>query len=435
MGLVLSDSGLRVKRVVGREVLDSRGNPTVEVEVFTERSVGRAIVPSGASTGSHEALEIRDGDALRYCGRGVLKAVRNVCDVIAPRIVGFDVREQAAIDQVMVDLDGTRNKSRLGANAVLGVSLAVAKAAADGVGEPLFRYLGGEDVGVMPVPLMNLINGGRHAGNLLSIQEFLILPVGAARFSEALRIGSEVYHSLKKVLTDRYGRSAVNVGDEGGFAPPCKTVEEALDSLLDAVKQAGYTMGDDVVLALDAAATEFYDKARMVYSIDGRSLNGESLIEYYAGLVERYPIKSIEDPLQEEDFHGLASMTKKLGGRIQIVGDDIFVTNVERLKKGIDLGAANALLLKVNQIGTLTEAKAAADLCLANRYGLVVSHRSGETEDTTIADLAVALGRGQIKTGAPARGERTAKYNRLLRIEETLGGSSRYLGLKALARS
>lgn len=428
------DIDLRVKKIVAREVLDSRGNPTVEVEVFTESSVGRAAVPSGASTGTHEALELRDGDNSRYQGKGVLKAVRNVVEVIAPKIVGLDAREQEAIDRLMIDLDGTDNKSNLGANSILGVSLATAKAAAEGMGEPLFQYLGGEDSRILPVPMMNVINGGKHAGNELSIQEFMMLPVGADRFSEALRIGSEVYHSLKKVLINKYGRSAVNVGDEGGFAPPSKTVAEALDALSEAVKQAGYRLGDDVVLALDAAASEFYDEEKMSYQIDGKSLSRDSLIDYYMGLVENYPIKSIEDPLHEEDFQGLASMTKKLGDRIQIVGDDIFVTNVERLKEGMNLGAANALLLKVNQIGTLTEARRAADLCFKNNYGVVVSHRSGETEDTTIADLSVALGTGQIKTGAPARSERTAKYNRLLRIEEALGGSARYLGIKALVR-
>ncbi|MFQ6135268.1 MAG: phosphopyruvate hydratase [Nitrososphaerales archaeon] len=425
---------LRVKKIVAREVLDSRGNPTVEVEVFTERGVGRAAVPSGASTGTHEALELRDGDDSRYRGKGVLKAVRNVSEVIAPKIVGLDAREQEDIDRLMIDLDGTGNKSNLGANAILGVSLATAKAAAEGMGEPLFQYLGGEDSRILPVPLMNVINGGRHAGNELSIQEFMILPVGADRFSEALRIGSEVYHSLKKVLIDKYGRSAVNVGDEGGFAPPSKTVVEALDALSEAVKEAGYRLGEDVVLALDAAASEFYDKEKMSYRIDGKSLSRDSLVDYYTELVESYPIKSIEDPLHEEDFHGFASMTGKLGDRVQIVGDDIFVTNVERLKKGMNLGAANALLLKVNQIGTLTEARRAADLCVENNYRVVVSHRSGETEDTTIADLSVALGTGQIKTGAPARSERTAKYNRLLRIEESLGGSARYLGIEALVR-
>jgi len=423
-----------IKRIAAREIIDSRGNPTVEVEVFTGCSKGLASVPSGASTGSHEALELRDGDSGRYHGKGVLNAVSNVCDIIAPRLMGFDVREQEIIDEDLISLDDTPNKSRLGANAILGVSLAVSKAAAEGIGIPFFNYLaGGKSGGVLPVPMMNVVNGGKHAGNEISVQEFMILPVGADRFSDALRIGCEVYHSLKGVLTHLYGKSAVNVGDEGGFAPPSKTIVEVIEALCAAVRGAGYIVGDDVVFALDSAATEFYDLDRKVYHVDGKDLSCEGMIDYYCDLVERYPIKSLEDPLYEDDFQGLASLTERIGRNVQVVGDDIFVTNVERLKRGIAVGAGNALLLKVNQVGTLTEAMNAASLCFSNRYGVVVSHRSGETEDTSIADLSVALGGGQIKTGAPSRGERTCKYNRLLRIEEALGGSAKYLGLKALS--
>jgi len=429
-----SAEGFLIKRVVAREVLDSRGNPTVEVEIFTDKASGLAIVPSGASTGSHEALELRDGDPKRFMGKGVQKAVRNVSELIAPRVLGMDVREQRAIDELMLRLDGTENKSRIGANAILGVSLAAAKAAANTIGEPLFRYLGGEGARVLPVPLMNVINGGRHAGNELSIQEFMVVPVGAESFSEALRMGCEVYYSLKKILTERYGRSAVNVGDEGGFAPPAKTTHEALETLIKAVKEAGYTVGEEVLLGIDAAATEFYDGRREVYIIDGMSLSRERLIDYYVELVEEYPICSIEDPLNEEDFEGFSVITKRLGERVQIVGDDLFVTNVNRIRMGMEVGAANALLLKVNQIGSLTEARDAAELCMKGGYGIVVSHRSGETEDTTISDLTVALGTGQLKSGAPARGERTAKYNRLLRIEEAIGEEAVYPGVGALKR-
>jgi enolase len=425
---------LPVGKIVAREILDSRGNPTIEVEVYTAKGVGRAAVPSGASTGTHEALELRDGDKSRYFGKGVLNAVRTVVDMIAPKIVGLDVKEQEEIDQVMIDMDGTTNKSKLGANAILGVSLAVAKAAAQGLGKPLFRYLGGDEARILPVPMMNVINGGKHGGNNLAIQEFMILPVGADRFGEALRVGAEVYQSLKNILVEEYGRGAINVGDEGGFAPPMKEVREALKALSKAVEKAGYRLGDEVVLGIDAAASEFYDDGMKLYSIDGDALAREGLIDLYKGLVDEYPISSIEDPLHEEDFEGLATITKDLGASVQIVGDDIFVTNVERLRRGIDMGAANALLLKVNQRGTLTEARSAADLCVRNGYRVVVSHRSGETEDTTIADLTVALGNGQIKTGAPARSERTAKYNRLLRIEEELGASARFLGIKSLTR-
>ncbi len=429
----MASDNLQIRKVSAREILDSRGNPTVEVELQTGRSIGRATVPSGASTGTHEALELRDGDKVRYSGKGVLKAVRNVSEVIGPKVMGLDARKQQEIDRLMLKLDGTPNKSKLGANAILGVSLAAAKAAAEGLGEPLYKYLGGDDAKILPVPMMNVINGGKHAGSELSIQEFMILPVGADRFGEALRIGAEVYQNLKKFLIEKYGRAAINVGDEGGFAPPMNTVREALDALSKAVDMAGYKLGADVVLAMDAAASEFYDDKTKMYRIDGEKIGSEKLIALYRKLVEEYPIKSIEDPLHEEDFAGFTAITKEIGRTVQIVGDDIFVTNVKRLQRGIDQGAANALLLKVNQIGTLTESIEAADLCFLNNYHVVVSHRSGETEDTTIADLAVALGAGQIKTGAPARAERTAKYNQLLRIEENLGGSARFLGIKALA--
>ncbi|MHB9302561.1 phosphopyruvate hydratase [Thermofilum pendens] len=418
-----------ITHVKARWVLDSRGNPTVEAEVRTfAGGYGSAIVPSGASTGTHEALELRDGGK-RFHGKGVSKAVENVNKIIAPEILGEDSRKQEEIDSKMISLDGTPNKSRLGANAILSVSLAVAHAAADTYGLPLFQYLGGALASTLPVPLMNIINGGKHAGNELKIQEFLIVPVGASSFSEALAIGSEVYHSLRGYLKEKYGVSAINVGDEGGFAPPMSRTREALDALIHAVKNAGYEPGRDVVLALDAAASEFYDEKRGVYAIDGAELTREKLIEFYESLVEEYPIVSIEDPLYEEDFEGFAEVTRSL--KIQVVGDDLFVTNVERLRRGIEAGAANALLLKVNQIGTLTEALSAARMALENNYSVIVSHRSGETEDVTISHIAVALNAGQIKTGAPARSERNAKYNELLRIEEYLGGRARYPGIKA----
>ena len=415
------DERFEIKDIVAREVIDSRGNPTVEVEVITKgKGYGRAIVPSGASTGSHEALELRDKEK-RFGGKGVLLAVENINSIIKPEIVGYDSRMQREIDFIMIELDGTPNKSKLGANAILAVSLAVAKAAADTAKVPLYKYLGGCNSYILPVPMMNVINGGKHAGNELDIQEFMIMPVGAMTFAEAVRIGVEVYHNLKNVIVEKYGKTAINVGDEGGFAPPLKKAEEALDLLMESIKRAGYE--DDVVLALDCAASEFYEDG--YYKIEGKKLSREELLEYYKNLVNSYPIVSIEDPFHEEDFEGFRMITKELN--IQIVGDDLFVTNVERLKKGIELGAANALLLKVNQIGTLSEAIDAANLAFRSKYSVIVSHRSGETEDTTIADLSVALNTGQIKTGAPARGERTAKYNQLIRIEEELG-FSKYTG-------
>lgn len=423
------DEEFIITSVKGRWVLDSRGNPTVEAEVTTRGGgLGRAAVPSGASTGRHEALELRDGGK-KFQGKGVEKAVENINSIIAREIAGMDARRQSSIDQRMIELDGTKNKSRLGANALLAVSLATAHSAANTYSMPLYRYLGGVNARTLPVPLMNVINGGKHAGNELKIQEFMIVPVGARSFSEALRIGAEVYYSLKKYLAERYGVGAVNVGDEGGFAPPMKETREALNALLAAIEAAGYNPGKDVALALDAAASNFYDEKRQVYVIDSHDLDRFKLMEFYEKLVNDYPIVSIEDPLHEEDFEGFAELTKSL--KVQVVGDDIFVTNVERFAKGIEIGAANALLLKVNQIGTLTEAFEAAYLALKHNYTVVVSHRSGETEDATISHIAVALNTGQIKTGAPARGERTAKYNELLRIEEELGTWARYPGIQA----
>lgn len=423
------DEDFVIKAVRGRWILDSRGNPTVEAEVVTQGGgLGRAAVPSGASTGKHEALELRDGGR-EFQGKGVKKAVENINAIIAREIVGIDSRNQSSIDQRLVELDGTRNKSRLGANAILAVSLAAAHAAANTYGLPLYKYLGGLNARTLPVPLMNVINGGKHAGNELKIQEFMIVPVGARSFSEALRIGAEVYYSLRKHLVSKYGLGAVNVGDEGGFAPPMKATREALEALVAAIESAGYVPGKDVALALDAAASNFYNEERQVYTIDSRELSRAEMLEFYEKLIEEYPIISLEDPLHEEDFEGFAELTRSL--KVQVVGDDIFVTNVERLSRGIERGAANTLLLKVNQIGTLTEALEAARLAMSSNYSVIVSHRSGETEDATISHIAVALNTGQIKTGAPARGERVVKYNELLRIEEELGSWARYPGIRA----
>jgi enolase len=418
------EEDLKITAIYPREILDSRGNPTIEVEVRTKYSRGIASVPSGASTGVHEAFELRDGDKTRYNGKGVQKAVNNIRAVIAPKLIGKNVTKQRNIDKLMIDLDATENKSRIGANAILGVSLAAAKAAANNKGVSLYNYLGGEEARVLPAPLMNVINGGLHAGNKLSIQEFLILPLGATTFSDALRIGVEIYHSLKKVLRKQYGPSAINLGDEGGFAPPMKKTVEALDALLKAINIAGYVPGEDVYLALDAAANGFYNTKKKTYSIDNGVYTTDSLINFYKDLIDAYPIVSIEDPLHEDDFQGFSAITKEIGKNVQIVGDDLFVTNVERLRRGITKNTANALLLKVNQIGTLTEALDAAHLAQKNRYGVIVSHRSGETTDTYIADISVALNAGQIKTGAAARGERIAKYNRLLKIEAQLSSKA-----------
>lgn len=433
--LLTEDDGFKISGVKAREILDSRGNPTLEVEIWTDGGFrGLACVPSGASTGTYEALELRDGDKKRYVGRGVLRAAGNVNEVIQPHLLGADVRRWREIDAMMVTLDGTSNKSRLGANAILGVSLAVAKAAASSHGLPLYRCLGGAESRRLPVPMMNLINGGRHAGNALAIQEFMVVPSEARSFSEALRMGVETYHALRQVLRSRYGPSAVNVGDEGGYAPPLGLTTQALDALIEAIAEAGYVAGREVSLGIDSAASSFYLQEKCLYGVDGTQLDREGMIDFYEQIVDRYPIVSLEDPLWEEDFDGFATLTRRLGGRVLVVGDDLFVTNVERLRKGIDLGAANALLLKVNQIGTLSEAIEAAKMAFASHYEVVVSHRSGETLDTTIADLAVGLGARYIKAGAPARGERVAKYNRLLRIEEELGVDARYAGQRASAK-
>ncbi len=420
-----------IEAIAAREILDSRGNPTVEVEVgLDDGTVTRAAVPSGASTGAFEAVELRDGDPKRYLGKGVEGAVANVTDRIAEEVIGYDASDQRAIDQAMIDLDGTPDKSGLGANAILGVSLAVAKAAADSAGLSLFRYLGGPNAHVLPVPMMNILNGGAHADSNVDIQEFMIAPIGAPTFREALRYGAEVYHTLKTVL--KKAGLATGLGDEGGFAPSLPTNAAALDLIAEAVQRAGYTLGEDIVLALDVAATEFFTDGSYVF--EGAPKTSDEMIAYYSKLVETYPIVSIEDPLAEDDWAGWSAMTTALGGRIQIVGDDLFVTNPTRIGRGIAESSANAVLVKVNQIGSLTETFDAVDL--AHRAGLrcMMSHRSGETEDTTIADLAVATGCGQLKTGAPARSERVAKYNQLLRIEDELGDAARYAGRGAFPR-
>ncbi|MET9876892.1 phosphopyruvate hydratase [Actinacidiphila glaucinigra] len=417
--------------VVAREILDSRGNPTVEVEVgLDDGSTGRAAVPSGASTGAFEALELRDGDKSRYLGKGVEKAVLAVIEQIGPELVGYDATEQRLIDQAMFDLDATPDKSSLGANAILGVSLAVAHAASEASDLPLFRYLGGPNAHVLPVPMMNILNGGSHADSNVDIQEFMIAPVGAESFSEALRWGAEVYHTLKGVLKER-GLST-GLGDEGGFAPNLPSNRDALDLIVEAIKKAGYQPGQDIALALDVAASEFYKDGG--YSFEGKSLSAAEMTAYYAELVEAYPLVSIEDPLNEEDWDGWKTITEELGDKVQLVGDDLFVTNPERLQRGIDSGTANALLVKVNQIGSLTETLDAVELAQRNGYKCMMSHRSGETEDVTIADLAVATNCGQIKTGAPARSERVAKYNQLLRIEEILDDAAVYAGRSAFPR-
>ncbi|ASJ05469.1 phosphopyruvate hydratase [Thermococcus barossii] len=423
------ENPFEITAVVAREILDSRGNPTVEVEVYTPISMGRAAVPSGASTGTHEALELRDGGK-RYLGKGVRRAVENVNKIIAPEIVGMDVTWQRDIDSLLLELDGTENKSNLGANAMLGVSLAVAKAAANALGLPLYQYIGGTNAYVMPVPMSNVINGGVHAGNELDFQEFMIMPVGADSFREAIRWVSETYHVLKGVIAERYGKNAINVGDEGGFAPPMKEVTEPLEVLIKAIEEAGYRPGDEIAFALDAASSEFFHPDKGKYVVGGKEYDRGELLELYRELVSSYPIVSIEDPFHEEDWEGFVLITKELGSKIQIVGDDLFVTNPKRIRKGIEMGAANALLLKVNQIGTLSEAIDAAYTAFRAGYGVVVSHRSGETEDSTIADLAVAINAGQIKTGAPARSDRNAKYNQLIRIEEELEGIAVYPGRK-----
>lgn len=428
---------IEITDVVARQVLDSRGNPTVEVEVVVENEcVGRAAVPSGASTGSFEAVELRDGDKSKYLGKSVEKAVKNVNTEIKDTIVGMNALNQAEIDEAMIKLDGTPNKGRLGANAILGVSIAVAKAAANYVGLPLYNYVGGVNATVLPVPMMNILNGGKHADNSVNIQEFMIMPVGAKTFAEALRMSAEVFHNLKSVLKAK--GYATSVGDEGGFAPNLKHDEEALQNIVEAIEKAGYKPGKDFCIAIDAAATEMYDEAKKIgeegkyyFWKTGEKFTQDEMIDFWEKLADKYPIISLEDGLAEEDWEGWQKMTARLGKKIQLVGDDLFVTNTERLKKGIDLGVTNSILIKLNQIGTLTETLNAIQMANRAGYTAVVSHRSGETEDTTIADLSVALNAGQIKTGAPSRTDRVAKYNQLLRIEEELGSSSKYLGKDA----
>jgi enolase len=419
-----------IEAVGAREILDSRGNPTVEVEVLLDDgSFARAAVPSGASTGAFEAVELRDGDKA-YGGKGVQKAVAGVVQKIGPALEGLDADDQRLVDQTMIDLDGTPNKANLGANAILGASLAVARAAADSAGLPLYRYVGGPNAHLLPVPMMNILNGGSHADSNVDVQEFMIAPIGAATFREALREGAEVYHALKSVLKTK--GLATGLGDEGGFAPNLDSNRAALDLIAEAVSATGLTLGTDIALAMDVAASEFFDNGS--YTFEGGTKSADEMTAYYADLVAAYPIVSLEDPLNEDDWDGWKTLTDELGDAVQIVGDDLFVTNVERIQRGIDGGQANALLVKVNQIGSLTETLDSVDLAHRNRYRCMMSHRSGETEDTTIADLAVATNCGQIKTGAPARSERVAKYNQLMRIEEELGDAARYAGARAFPR-
>lgn len=415
--------------VFAREIMDSRGNPTVEVDVVLEDgSLGRAAVPSGASTGAYEAVELRDGDKGRYLGKGVLKAVENVNSIIAPELIGLDALDQVAVDQIMLDLDGTPNKNKLGANALLGVSMAVAKAAAASQGLALYQYLGGFNAKQLPVPMMNILNGGQHADNNVDIQEFMVMPVGAASFAEALRIGAEIYHNLKSVLKGRGLNTAI--GDEGGFAPNLASNEQALEVIIEAIHKAGYQPGEQVALALDVASSEIYKDGK--YNLEGEGLvkTSAEMVEYYASLLEKYPIISIEDGMAEDDWEGWSLLTERLGAKVQLVGDDLFVTNTERLSRGIEAKVGNSILVKVNQIGTLTETFDTMEMAKRAGYTCVVSHRSGETEDATIADIAVAVNAGQIKTGAPARTDRIAKYNQLLRIEEELGETAQYQGRK-----
>jgi enolase len=419
-----------IANIQARQILDSRGNPTIEVDVVTSTgTLGRAAVPSGASTGTHEAVELRDGDKKLYMGKGVLKAVNNVNTLIREELNGVYVFDQATIDAKMIALDGTPNKGNLGANAILGVSLACAKAAAEEIGQPLYRYVGGVNANLLPIPMMNILNGGAHADNGIDFQEFMIMPVGAHAFSEGLRMGTEVFHHLKKVLKDK--GYATNVGDEGGFAPNIKSNEEAIEYVLKAIENAGYKPGDDIFIAMDAAASEFYDaksKSYIFKKSDGKKLSSDEMVEYWKTWSQKYPILSIEDGFAEDDWDGWGKITAEIGDKIQLVGDDLFVTNTERLSRGITNGIANSILVKVNQIGSLTETIEAVQMAQTNSYTSVMSHRSGETEDTTIADLAVALSCGQIKTGSASRSDRIAKYNQLLRIEEQLGGSARYPG-------
>lgn len=421
-----------ISEIYAREVIDSRGNPTVEVEVYTESGgFGRAIVPSGASTGEHEAVELRDGDKKRFLGKGVLKAVANVNEIIGPELIGMNVFDQVGIDNYMIELDGTPNKGKLGANAILGVSLACAKAAADLCGLSLYNYLGGFNAKELPTPMMNILNGGAHADWCIDIQEFMIMPVGAPTFKEAIRMGAEVFHNLKKVLKEMGCNTAV--GDEGGYAPKLVSNEEALKVIVKAIKNAGYNPGRDVRIAMDIASSEFYNKETKLYELksEGKNLTSDEMIAFYEDLVSKYPIISIEDGLAEDDWDGWKKLTKALGKKVQLVGDDLFVTNTKRLEKGIEMGVANSILIKVNQIGTLTETFDAIQMAQKAGYTAVVSHRSGETEDTTIADISVALNAGQIKTGSMSRTDRIAKYNQLLRIEDELGDTAKYNGLKS----
>ncbi|NBI27704.1 phosphopyruvate hydratase [Chengkuizengella marina] len=419
-----------ISDLYAREVLDSRGNPTVEVEVYLESgALGTAIVPSGASTGAYEAVELRDGDKSRYLGKGVMKAVDNVNELIAPELIGWDALDQVGIDKKMIELDGTPNKAKLGANAILAVSMAVARACAQALDLPLYAYLGGFNAKTLPVPMMNIVNGGEHADNNVDIQEFMVLPVGAPSFKEALRTGAEIFHALKKVLKDKGLNTAV--GDEGGFAPNLGSNEEAITTIISAIEAAGYKPGEDVMLGMDIASTEFYRDGKYVLSGEGKSFTSEEFVDYLAGLVEKYPIISIEDGLAEDDWEGWKLLTEKIGNKVQLVGDDLFVTNTERLSTGIEKGIGNSILVKVNQIGTLTETFDAIEMAKRACYTAVISHRSGESEDTTIADIAVATNAGQIKTGAPSRTDRVAKYNQLLRIEDELANIAIYDGKKA----
>ncbi|MBM7618292.1 phosphopyruvate hydratase [Sutcliffiella halmapala] len=422
-----------ISDIYAREVLDSRGNPTIEVEVYTESGAfGRALVPSGASTGEYEAVELRDGDKSRYLGKGVQQAVENVNEHIAPELVGlFDVLEQVAIDEALIELDGTENKGKLGANAILGVSMAVARAAADFLEVPLYQYLGGFNAKTLPVPMMNIINGGEHADNNVDIQEFMVMPVGAENFKEALRMGAEIFHALKSVLSAKGLNTAV--GDEGGFAPNLGSNEEALQTIIEAIEKAGYKPGEQVMLAMDAAASEFYNKEDGKYHLKGEGVvyTSEEMVSFYEKMAEKYPIISIEDGLDENDWEGFKLLTERIGSKVQLVGDDLFVTNTKKLSEGIERKIGNSILIKVNQIGTLTETFEAIEMAKRAGYTAVISHRSGETEDSTIADIAVATNSGQIKTGAPSRTDRVAKYNQLLRIEDQLGDTARYDGLKS----
>jgi enolase len=421
-----------IEEILAREVLDSRGNPTVEVEVFLEDgSVGRAIVPSGASTGAHEAVELRDGDMARYLGKGTLKAVKNVNEIISEKLLGFNVFDQVGLDKLLIALDGTPNKSNLGANAILGVSMASADAAANSLGLPLFQYLGGVNAKILPSPMMNIINGGEHADNSVDFQEFMIIPTGASTFKQALRMGAEVFHHLKSVLKEKGLNTAV--GDEGGFAPDLETNEAALQVIMEAIEKAGYVPGEDIKLALDVAASEFYDEGAKIYDLKGESVKktAAEMVDFYEMLVSKYPIISIEDGFHEDDWDGWKLATDRLGHKIQLVGDDLFVTNTERLSRGIRDGVANSILIKVNQIGTLTETFDAIEMAKKAGYTTVISHRSGESEDVMIADIAVAINSGQIKTGSLARTDRVAKYNQLLRIEECLDTSAEYAGMNA----